>query len=89
VHNVAQSTVSKRPRRESAMYSMNDVASLFGLGYTTLWVMVRDGSFPVEPIKLGRQYKFSKRAVDRMLGIIDDDAAGYVPSPAGQPREIA
>jgi excisionase family DNA binding protein len=66
---VGQSTESKRARLPSAMYSMNETAALFGLGYTTVWEMVQAGTFPVEPFKIGRQYKFPKRFVDRMLGL--------------------
>lgn len=69
---VSQSTISKRARLDSAMYSMNEVASLFGLGYTTLWEMVKAGTFPVTPIQLGRQYRFPKRTVDRLLGMDGD-----------------
>lgn len=71
MQDVSQSTVSKRARLGSAMYSMNEVASLFGLGYTTLWEMVRAGTFPITPIQLGRQYRFPKTHVDRLLGLED------------------
>jgi excisionase family DNA binding protein len=72
MQEVAQSTIAKRPRMDTATYSLNEVASLCGLGYTTLWGMVRSGAFPVEPIRLGRQYRFSKRAIDRLLDLEDD-----------------
>lgn len=68
MQKVSQSTLSKRARLESAMYSMNETASLFGVGYTTLWEAVQAGTFPVTPIRIGRQYKFPKRIVDQMLG---------------------
>lgn len=66
---VSQSSLSKRPRLDSASYSLNEVASLFGLSYTTLWELVRAGNFPVIPVQLGRQYRFAKRSVDRLLGL--------------------
>jgi len=65
----SQSARSKRSRLESAFYSMADVAGLCGLGYTTLWTQVQDGTFPVKPVKLGRQWKFPKTAIDRMAGL--------------------
>jgi predicted DNA-binding transcriptional regulator AlpA len=71
MHDVSQSTLSKRARLESAMYSLNDTASLFGMGYTTLWTAVQAGTFPITPVKIGRQYKFPKRLVDRLLGLED------------------
>lgn len=76
MQDVSQSTVSKRARLDSAMYSMNETASLFGIGYTTLWEMVQAASFPVKPVRIGRQYKFPKATVNQLLGLDDpkDDA---------------
>lgn len=71
MQEVSQSTISKRPRLDRATYSMNETASLFGMGYTTLWTAVQDGTFPVTPLKIGRLYKFPKTHVDRMLGLAD------------------
>lgn len=66
---VSQSTTSKRSRLDAAMYSMSDVAGLFGLGYTTVWSQVQAGTFPVTPVKIGRVWKFPKVHVDRVLGL--------------------
>lgn len=71
MQDVSQSTVSKRARLETAMYSMNETASLFGIGYTTLWEMVQAATFPVTPVRIGRQYKFPKRLVDGLLALDD------------------
>jgi predicted DNA-binding transcriptional regulator AlpA len=71
MQEVSQSTISKRPRLDSATYSMSEVCGLFDLGYTTLWTQVQAGTFPVTPIKVGRIYKFPKRTVDRLLGLDD------------------
>jgi predicted DNA-binding transcriptional regulator AlpA len=75
--DVTQSTVSKRSRLDAAMYSMSDVAGLFGLGYTTVWTQVQDGTFPVKPVKVGRVWRFPKNQIDRVLGLDagDSDAA--------------
>lgn len=78
MQEVSQSTASKRSRLDAAMYSMSDVAGLFGLGYTTVWTAVKSGTFPVKPVKIGRVWKFPKVHVDRVLGLdtdADTDAA--------------
>lgn len=67
--DVAPSTFSKRPKLDNATYTMNETASLFGLGYTTVWSAVQEGTFPITPLKFGRQYRFPKVVVDRMLGL--------------------
>ena len=70
---VSQPTKSKRSRMESAFYSMADVAGICDMGYTTLWTQVQDGIFPVKPEKFGRQWRFPKRAIDRLTGVDDTD----------------
>lgn len=69
--DVSQSTWSKRPTLPAAVYSMNEVAGLFGIGYTTLWTQLQAGTFPVKPIKIGRVWRFPKTEVDRLLGLED------------------
>lgn len=68
---VSQSSLSKRPRLDRATYSLNEVASLCGLSYTTIWEQVRAGNFPVVPIQLGRQYRFPKTSIDELLRLED------------------
>ncbi len=74
---VGQSTRSKRSHLDSAMYSSAETAALFDIGYTTLNEMVKAGTFPITPVKIGRQYKFPKRTVDHLLGL-DDTIEGGV-----------
>ncbi len=64
---VSQSTIAKRARLNSAMYSMIETASLFSIGYTTLNEAVRAGTFPITPVKIGRRYLFPKAAVHKLL----------------------
>lgn len=71
MQDVSQSTRSKRARLDSAFYSMTDVAGICGMGYTTVWTQVQDGTFPVKPVKFGRQWRFPKRDIDRLAGLDD------------------
>ncbi len=72
---VSQPTKSKRSQMKSAFYSMADVAGICGMGYTTLWTQVQEGTFPVKPVKFGRQWRFPKRDIDRIARIDDSEVA--------------
>lgn len=72
MQDVKQSTRSKRSEQASAFYSMSDVAGICGLGYSTLWTQVQEGTFPVAPVKLGRQWRFPKSEINAMAGLMDD-----------------
>lgn len=73
---VSQSALSKRAPLDAATYSSAETAALFGVSYTTLNEQVKAGTFPVTPVRIGRQYKFPKRLVDSLLGHPDPvDAA--------------
>lgn len=74
---VSQSTIAKRARLNSAMYSMIETASLFGIGYTTLNEAVKAGTFPVVPLKIGRRYLFPKTDVHKLLNM-ESPAIGSV-----------
>ncbi|CAN5514455.1 hypothetical protein BH23CHL4_BH23CHL4_29790 [soil metagenome] len=74
METVSQGTLSKRSRLDAATYSSAETARLFGVGYTTLNEQIKAGAFPVTPLKIGRQYRFPKAIVDRMLGILVDSA---------------
>lgn len=74
MQTVSQSTLSKRPRLDSATYSLADLAGLLDVSYTSLQEQARAGTLPVEPIRVGRQYRFPRAVVDRLLGI-DADAS--------------
>lgn len=66
MQEVNQSTRSKRSVQSPAFYTMSDVAGICGLGYSTLWTMVQEGTFPIEPVKFGRQWRFPKASIDRL-----------------------
>lgn len=71
MRDVKQPTHSKRSEQPSAFYSMSDVAGICGLGYSTLWTQVQEGTFPVPPVKLGRQWRFPKSAINALAGLIE------------------
>lgn len=71
MQSVSQSTLSKRAPLSAATYSSAETAALFGVSYTTLNEQVKAGTFPVTPVRIGRQYKFPKADVDRLLGLND------------------
>jgi len=71
---VAQSTVSKRARLESATYSLAEFAALLGISYTSAHEAAQAGKLPVAPIRQGRLYLFPRAAVHRLLEI-DENAA--------------
>lgn len=74
---VTQSTVSRRSEHQSAFYSLADVAGICGLGYSTLWTQVQEGTFPVQPIKFGRQWRFPKSQIDRLAGWVVSEELDY------------
>lgn len=75
--SVGQSTISKRAPLDVATYSSAETAALFGVSYTTLNEQVKAGTFPVTPLRIGRQFRFPKAIVNRMLGM--DGATGEQP----------
>jgi excisionase family DNA binding protein len=67
----SQSARAKRSNLEAATYSLADLAALLGISYSTAHERARAGELPVTPLKLGRQYLFPKRTVDKLLGLDD------------------
>ncbi len=66
---VGQSTLSKRSPLPSGTYGLAELASLLDISYTTAHELAQRDALPVPAIRLGRQYKFSKRAVHALLGL--------------------
>ncbi len=69
---VSQGTLSKRSDLQPATYSLAEFAALFGCSYTTFQEMAQRGALPVQPIRIGRQYRFAKAAVHRLLELEGD-----------------
>lgn len=66
---ILEATHAKRANLEPATYSLAEVARLLNIGYTGAHQMAQAGTLPVKAIKVGRQYRFPKAVVDRLLGI--------------------
>lgn len=72
---VSQPVRSKAAGLEPATYSLQQLARLLGVGSTAAYGMAQSGRLPVTPIRVGRQYRFPKAEVDRLLGIDTDTSA--------------
>jgi hypothetical protein len=89
---VSQSTISKRHQLVCATYSLRDFAALLGVSYTVAHQRAQAGNLPVKPIdNLGRQYRFPKAAVHRVLEIEHDEFDRDIETPDGRTcrREFA
>lgn len=69
MQTVSQGTLSKRSELQSATYSLAEFAALLGCSYTTFQEMAQRGALPVQPIRIGRQYRFAKASVHRLLDL--------------------
>jgi predicted DNA-binding transcriptional regulator AlpA len=65
--DVSQSTLAKRPTLPRAVYRSTDVCGLLEISYTKLMEQLKAGTFPVEPIRIGREYRFPKADIDRLI----------------------
>ena len=61
---------AKRATLAPATYSLAEFAALLGVSYSSAHLMAQAGTLPVPPIGgTGRQYRFPKATVHRLLGI--------------------
>lgn len=63
--------LSNPQRRACATYSLRDMADLLGISYGSAYQAMVTGRLPVKPFKVGRQWRFPKADVDRLLGLVD------------------
>ena len=68
----SQSALSKRSTLAPATYSASDTFGLVGCSYSTGMELLKTGRFPIEPLRIGRTYRFRKSDVHELLGIKDD-----------------
>lgn len=64
---------AERAGLEPATYSLAEVARLLGVGYTSAHQLALIGKFPITPIRVGRQYRFAKSSVHRLLGMESEE----------------
>jgi predicted DNA-binding transcriptional regulator AlpA len=53
----------------AATYRAEEFAERLGVSTWLLYRSVKDGTCPVDPIKVGRRLVWPKTAVDRLLGV--------------------
>lgn len=75
METVAQSTISKRAKLDSATYTLAEFAARLGISYTTAHEAAQRDALPVKAIRQGRLYLFPRAHVHRLLGLSDDDAS--------------
>lgn len=71
VYSDSRSARSKRSSLPPAVLSAADVFGLVGCSYSTGMELIKTGRFPLEPIRIGRVYKFRRSDVYGFLGIDD------------------
>lgn len=76
----SQSARAKRSSMSPATLSASDTFGLFGCSYSTGMSLIQSGRFPVEPIRIGRCYRFRKIDVFAFLGIDDSAISPFVES---------
>lgn len=52
---------------EADTMSLDELAQRLGVGLTQAYAMARTDSLPVPVIRVGRQYRFSRRAYDALM----------------------
>jgi excisionase family DNA binding protein len=59
----------------SATYTATQVAERLGCSAWLVYEMVREGTCPVEPIRLGRKLVWARASVDRLLGLEREESS--------------
>lgn len=56
--------------------TLAELAAHLNIGMTRAYEMARAGTLPIPALKIGREYRFSRRALERWLdsGLTDDAA---------------
>jgi excisionase family DNA binding protein len=53
-------------------YTARELADLLGIGVSTVYESVAEGSCSVEPIRIGRRMVWARGPVDSLLGLEED-----------------
>ena len=73
------SLIASRPRTLDTLpptMTLEELATAMQVGMTTVRTMAREGTLPVPCVRVGRQYRVSRKAVEAWLaGESADDAA--------------
>lgn len=52
---------------ESESLTLHDLARLWGVSYTTVYAHARRNALPVPVVRVGRQYRVSRKAIDAVM----------------------
>jgi excisionase family DNA binding protein len=63
------------PGVERETITLQEFAIRLGISMTLAYELAPLGKLPVQGFKIGREYRFPKAVVDRLLGIEDSDAS--------------
>jgi excisionase family DNA binding protein len=63
----------ERPSSKSRTYSVTEAAELLGIHRETAYLQIAANTFPVQAIRVGRQFKIPRAPLNKMLGIDDPD----------------
>lgn len=70
----SQSARSKRSQFQPATYSAADTFGLVGCSYSTGMELIKTNRFPLQPLRIGRTYRFRKSDVHAYLGMEEQEA---------------
>lgn len=59
---------------ESQTFSIAEISRIFGMNEKTVRRAIKDGSFPLRTVRIGRQLRVSRVAVERMLAELANPA---------------
>jgi excisionase family DNA binding protein len=63
------------PRVERETITLAELAIRLGISATTAYELAARGELPVKGFKVGREYRFPRAQVDKLLGV-ESDASG-------------
>lgn len=81
IHRVPMGDVASLP----VVLRTDEAASLLGVSVDHLWALARGGQAPVEPLRLGRTYRWPTAKILSLLGLC---AEGAVASPGSQGTSV-
>lgn len=60
-------TIEPADNRQPETMSLEELLSAFGIGTTAGYQLARENRLPIPAIRVGRQFRFSRRAFERLM----------------------